>query len=242
MKQVLIVQLRPETEAADSEFRAILEKCALPARRARRIRLDQQDLPSTLNPADFAAIIVGGGPGCVSDDPVTKDPQEARVEAQILSLMPQICEQDLPFMGCCYGMGILGAHLNADVDKSRHGEPAGTSLCRQTGARDPLIDGLPQEFMALVGHKEALNELPQGCTHLLASDACPYQMVRYGANVYATQFHPEADGAEFERRIHTYRHHGYFAPDEADALITLCHSADVSTPPQILRRFAARYG
>lgn len=242
MKPVLILQLRPETAASDGEYQAFLDKGALPAQRTHRIRLDQETLPDGLDPADYAAIIVGGGPGCVSDDPATKDPQEARIEAQMLGLMPRICEQDIPFLGCCYGMGILGAHLNAEVGKGRFGEPAGVTTCSLTGARDPLTDGLPARFDALVGHKEALHELPPGCTHLLASDPCPFQMIRYGSNVYATQFHPEADGHVFEERIHVYRYKGYFAPEEADALISLCHAADVRVPTEILRRFVARYG
>jgi GMP synthase (glutamine-hydrolysing) len=47
---------------------------------------------------------------------------------------------------------------------------------------------------------------------------CPVQMFRIGENVYATQFHPEADAEEFILRINTYRNHGYFEPHEADEL------------------------
>lgn len=241
MKPFLILQLRPETDASDSEYQAFLDKTGLPASRTTRIRLDQSSLPADLNPADFAGIIVGGGPGCVSDAPASKDPVDARAEAQMMGMMPRICGEDIPFMGCCYGMGILGAHLGASVDKSRFGEPVGTSLCHKTGAKDSLIEGLPEQFQAFVGHKEAVNTLPPGCVHLLASDPCPYQMLRYGQNVYATQFHPEADAEEFKRRVHVYRNHGYFAPDEVEGLLAICDAADVHAPAQILRRFAERY-
>jgi GMP synthase (glutamine-hydrolysing) len=67
-------------------------------------------------------------------------------------------------------------------------------------------------------------------------------MVRYGRNVYATQFHPEADAAGFETRIRIYRHKGYFAPETADDLIAMCRAADVHAPERILRRFVTRYG
>jgi GMP synthase (glutamine-hydrolysing) len=60
--------------------------------------------------------------------------------------------------------------------------------------------------------------LPEGCVHLVAGEACPFQMIRYGENVYATQFHPEADGEVFALRIRIYRDKGYFAPEDADAL------------------------
>ena len=237
----LILQLRPETEASDSEFEAILAKGGLQSGQVRRIRLDREDLPPGLDLARHAGVIVGGGPGCVSDEPAEKSAMEARIEEAVLSLMPEITARDIPFMGCCYGIGILGKHLGGDVSKRAHGEPVGTSECRVV-APDPLLDDVPQHFDAFVGHKEALQDLPTGCTHLVASPACPYQMVRFGRNVYATQFHPEADAEGFETRIRIYRHRGYFPPETADDLIAMCRAADVHAPELILRNFVARYG
>jgi GMP synthase (glutamine-hydrolysing) len=67
-------------------------------------------------------------------------------------------------------------------------------------------------------------------------------MIRWGRNVYATQFHPEADAHDFEQRIRIYRDHGYFPPDSAEALIARCHAATVSVPGEILHRFVRRFG
>nr|WP_170805295.1 glutamine amidotransferase [uncultured Ruegeria sp.] len=244
MKRFLILQLRPETDASDAEYASILEKTGLHADQTHRIRLDCETLPEGLSVSDYAGIIVGGGPGCVSDDPASKSPLDARIENTIMGLMPQITALDHPFMGCCYGLGILAAHLGGDVSKNRFGEPVGPSICRLTeaGAADPLTAGLQSEFEAFVGHKEAVQKLPDGCVHLVASDPCPFQMIRWGQNVYATQFHPEADAGDFEQRINIYKDHGYFPPEDAQTLIDLCHAADVTQPGEILRRFAQRYG
>ncbi len=244
MKRFLILQLRPETDAADDEFAAILDKCGLSADRAHRVRLDCQDLPDDLDVTDYAGVIVGGGPGCVSDPPDMKSDMDIRIEAQIMALMPQITERDHPFMGCCYGLGILAHHLGAEVSKARYSEPVGPSDCAltQEAAHDPLTAGLDAEFEAFVGHKEAVQHLPPGCVHLVRSAPCPIQMIRHGQNVYATQFHPEADALDFERRIRIYRNHGYFPPEQADQLIETCHAAKVTVPGEILRRFAARFG
>lgn len=244
MKPFLILQARPETDASDQEFAAILDKCALPEARVRRIRLDQEDLPDDLDLAETAGVIVGGGPGCVSDDPATKDPTEARIEAQVMGLMPEILARDHPFMGCCYGLGVLVHHLGGEVSKARYSEPVGPSLCALTdaGRKDPLTADLLPEFEAFVGHKEAVQQVPESCVHLVRSEACPVQMLRHGQNVYATQFHPEADATDFENRINIYKNHGYFPPEDAQALIDGCHAADVTQPALILRRFADRYG
>ena len=240
MKPFLILQLRPETEASDGEFDAILLKGGLAAEQTRRIRLDQETLPDDLDLSDYSGVIVGGGPGCVSDPVEKKDPVEARIEAECLSLMPRIIARDMPFMGCCYGIGILAHSLGAEVSKAQYGEPVGTSTCRVVGP-DALLDGLPEVFDSFVGHKEAVQELPSGAVHLLSSDTCPYQMIRVGQNVYATQFHPEADAEVFETRINVYKHRGYFTPEEAEALIAMCRAADVTVPEVILQRFVARY-
>ena len=243
MKPFLILQLRPENEASDSEFAAICHKAGFEAEQVRRIRLDQERLPEGLNLDDYAGVIVGGGPGCVSDAPENKTEQEAQIEAEILNLMPQITERDFPFLGCCYGIGILGHHLAQNVSKERYAEPVGTADCQLTeaGKTDPLCEGLPQRFEAFVGHKEAVQSLPEGCEHLVEAPSCRYQMIRFGENVYATQFHPEADGAEFETRINIYKHKGYFPPEEAESLIAMCRAADVTAPEIVLRNFAARY-
>jgi len=240
----LILQLRPETQASDDEFHAILEKGGLSGDRAHRIRLDQTPAIGDVRLEDYAGVIVGGGPGCVSDAPGKKTPIEQQIEDAVMALMPAITARDFPFLGCCYGIGILGHHLGGVVSKARYGEPVGVSGCRLTaeGARDPLLAGVRPAFQAFVGHKEALQALPRGCAHLVSSAACPYQMIRFGRNVYATQFHPEADAAVFEVRINTYRHAGYFPPQDAARLINMCRAAEVDMPERILRNFVARYG
>lgn len=244
VKPFLILQLRPEDEAADEEFAAFLARGQIAPAQARRLRLDRDPLPVDLALDDFAGIIVGGGPGCVSDPPATKTPTEARIEAAILGLMPAILDRDFPFLGCCYGIGILGKALGGTVSKDRHGEPVGPITVTRTdaGATDPLLAGLPDAFPALVGHKEALDDLPSGVAHLLSGDACPFQMIRSGQNVYSTQFHPEASGDSFALRIRIYRDKGYFAPGDADALTDRVTAVDSAASGRILANFTARYG
>ncbi len=243
MKPFLILQLRPETEAADSEFAALLKQSYLSPDEVHRIRLDQNPNISHLNLHDYSGTLVGGGPGCVSDPDETKDPIEKAIEDAVMGLMPQITSQDLPYLGCCYGIGILAHHLGDYVSKAPFGEPVGAVDCTLTdaGKADPVLAGITQNFRAFVGHKEAVQDLPPGCTHLVSSSPCPFQMIRYKQNVYATQFHPEADSAEFELRINIYRNKGYFPPKDAARLTKMVRDENIDMPEKVLRNFVAKY-
>lgn len=243
MKPFLILQLRPEAEASDGEFYAILRKGGLTEDRVRRVRLEREELPQ-IDLADYAGVIVGGGPGCVSDAPEAKSPLEKHIEDEVMSLMPAITANDVPFLGCCYGIGILAHHLGGIVSKERYGEPVSVvrATVTEAGKADPLLAGIDGPFDAFVGHKEAVQALPEGCVHIVAGDGCPFQMIRYGENVYATQFHPEADGEVFALRIRIYRDRGYFAPEDADHLTAAARLGNPEAGAKILRNFVDRYG
>ena len=73
MTPFLILQLRPEDEAADEEYASLLARTGLTPSETHRIRLDKQPLPEDLDLTRYSGVIVGGGPGCVSDPPDKED-------------------------------------------------------------------------------------------------------------------------------------------------------------------------
>ncbi len=77
-----------EAGGGAGEVAALLERGGRTEAPVQRVCLYREPRPGGLDLSDYAGVIVGGGPGCVSDDPATKDPVEARIEAEILSLMP----------------------------------------------------------------------------------------------------------------------------------------------------------
>ena len=111
-------------------------------------------------------------------------------------LLDRVVSADFPFLGACYGIGALGRHQGAVVDR-RFAEPVGAIEVTLTapGGRDPLLGELPASFEAFTGHKEAISRLPGHAVLMAGSADCPVQAFRVGANVYATQFHPELDVA-----------------------------------------------
>ena len=242
MKPFLLLAIRAEDAAADNEYDSFLSLSGLGEGGLRRVRLEQHALGS-VDLDDWSGIMLGGGPFNYSDSDELKTPVQRRVEADLTGLLDQVVSADFPFLGACYGIGALGRHQGAVIDR-RFAEPVGAVEITLTpaGRRDPLLAGLPAAFQAFTGHKEAVSKLPGHAVLLASSAGCPVQAFRIGGNVYATQFHPELDVAGLYTRIGVYKHAGYFDPDEADQIKARAASSDVTWPPAILRGFVQRYG
>ena len=237
----LLLSIRGEDEAADDEYAAMMRFAGLDERRMHRIRLTHREL-GPVDLADWSGIVLGGGPYNVSDEPGMKSPTQVRVETELAELLTEVVDRDFPFLGCCYGIGTVGAVVGAVIDRS-HSEPVGgyTVDVTDEGRRDPLFAGLPDTFDAYGGHKEAAASLPGHVVRLASSADCPVQAFRVGTNVYATQFHPELDLVGICTRIDVYKDYGYFAPDTAESLKELARQRDVTHPMEILATFAQRY-
>ncbi len=232
---------RAEDAAADDEYASVLRLGGLKPRQLRRVRLEQGPI-GDLDPTAYSGVILGGGPYLASDPDERKTDTQRRAEADILGLLDTVVSQDLPFLGLCYGIGMLGTHQGGLVDRT-YGEPVGRLSVTVTdaGTDDPLFEGLPETFEAFGGHKEALSTVPRTAVVLATSQACPVQAFRVGSNVYATQFHPELDSASLQTRIDAYREFGYFPPEEAESLKAVAREREAPVPAEILRRFVLKY-
>jgi GMP synthase (glutamine-hydrolysing) len=240
-KPFLFLGIRAENVAADNEYEAILSQSGLAEAQLRRVRLERDEL-GVVDLAQWSGILLGGGPFNVSDPESEKSPAQRRAEAELAQLAEQVVSADFPFLGACYGIGVLGRIRGGVVDRT-YGEPIGAVEVTLTdeGRADPLLAALPDTFDVFLGHKEAVRELPAGAVTLACSHACPVQAFRLGRNVYATQFHPELDVEGLALRIETYREYGYFPPDQAQSLIDLARRNVVTEPPRILAAFTERY-
>jgi GMP synthase (glutamine-hydrolysing) len=241
VKPFLLLAIRAEDAAADNEYDSFLTLSRLGEGELRRFRLEQRPL-GDIGLGDWSGIIVGGGPFNYSDPEELKTPVQRRVEADLSGLLDRVVSADFPFLGACYGIGALGRHEGAVVDR-RFGEPVGAVEITLTrpGRRDPLLGELPARFHAFTGHKEAVSRLPGHAVLLASSAACPVQAFRVGGNVYATQFHPELDVAGVRTRVEVYKHAGYFNPDQAEEIKEQAARSQVTWPPAILRGFVRRY-
>jgi GMP synthase (glutamine-hydrolysing) len=241
VKPFVLLATRSEDLPADEEYALFLRYSGLDERDLVRVRLEAAPMPR-LDLSALSGIFVGGGPFNASDPPERKTPVQHRVEAEFSALLDEVVARDFPFLGACYGVGTLGVHQGAPIDRT-YAEPISVVPVTMTeaGASDPILAELPPTFNAFVGHKEAISSLPDSATLLASSPTCPVQMFRVGANVYATQFHPELDVDGIILRIHAYANHGYFTADELEPTLAAVRRAEVSYPSRMLRTFVERH-
>jgi GMP synthase (glutamine-hydrolysing) len=245
VKPFLLLATRADDAVAEAEYRAFLRFGRLSEAQLVRVRLESaplEELVPALDWGGYSGVILGGSPFTTSDPPTQKSPVQVRVEDELERLIGDVLKFDVPFLGACYGIGTLGRYLGGVVDRT-FAEPVGAVPVTLTaeGHADPLLAGLPETFLAFVGHKEALQAPPPGAVLLASSAACPVQMFVVGKHQYAIQFHPELDVPGIVERMRAYRHCGYFRLDELDQLIQQVSTAAVTWPPRILANFTARY-
>jgi len=240
-KPFLILQLRPEDDTSDSEFEAILKYGELEPKQVHRLRIEKTGIPD-ISLDDFSAIIVGGSPFDISTPQDEKSPIQKKIESDFNRLLGDVVTSDFPFLGACSGCGLLGSYLNTSIS-DKYAEPVGSATISLTeaGKSDALLSDFPDQITVLLGHKEACDSTPDGATLLMSGEACPVQMFRIGQNVYATQFHPEGDCEGFTIRIHAYKNHGYFQPDEVESLCQAVSQEDTPYAQKLLRLFVGRY-
>lgn len=241
MKPFLLLQTRPENEASDNEYEGMLLASGLMPQQLRRVRVEAEPLPP-LYLDQYSGVILGGGPYNVSLPEHEKSDNQKRVERELFHLLDILVERDYPFFGCCYGIGLLGRHQGG-VISDRYAETLRyvDIAVTEAGQKDPILSGMPSTFEAIVGHKEACEQLPASATLLATTPTCPIQMFRVKNNMYATQFHPELDMDGLKVRVEVYKHAGYFPPEDGEKVIRAIMPADLSHVQQLLRNFVRRY-
>lgn len=147
----------------------------------------------------YDAVLVGGsGKFSVTDsDPWLRN---------FFDLLGAVADRDFPTFASCFGFQGLCVALGAPVRTDTERAEVGTYWLQPTehAAEDPVFGDLPAPFPAQLGHKDRAFQLPSDATWLASSERCPYQAMRLGTRVYATQFHPELDAASNRRRFLQY--------------------------------------
>lgn len=162
------------------------------------------------------AVLVGGsGRYGINDDAPWLRP--------FVDLLGELAAHDFPTFASCFGFQGLVVALGEAVISDPDGAEVGTfevQRCAEAEG-DPLFGDLPERFPAQCGHKDRAVALPAGAVHLVRSERCPYQALRLGRRVYATQFHPELSQADNRQRFQRYfrEYQAAFGEEEARSIL-----------------------
>jgi len=151
---------------------------------------------------DFDAVFVGG-----SSDATVREPEKYSFVHSIASLLKLCYEKDIPVLASCFGFQVAAEFMGGKVILDKANMEMGTFDIELTEAAkdDLLLHDTPQTFVAVCGHKERAESLPNDTTVLAYSKACPFHAFKFnGKRFYGFQFHPEVDAPDLVTRITRY--------------------------------------
>lgn len=240
MKPFLLISTRPEEEALVSEYQAYLKASGLSEEELESAEFDLIGLPP-IDLSRYQGVVVAGSPygNATVEGKVSKTQRWVAEELRVF--FRQMLASDVPCLCTGTSMTILAELLGGPItDKHTELTQVAEVTVTREGREDPLMEGIPEAFLAYVSHSESCAELPEGTTRLAWSLSCPIQALRFGEHTYAVQFNPELDAEAINRQINSYAEAGDFGAGDADVLVTIGrHSAADYSAAQILRNFVA---
>jgi GMP synthase (glutamine-hydrolysing) len=146
---------------------------------------DALDRISTDSPA---ALVLSGGPQSVFED--TTD------------YSPFFANKNLPILGICYGMQILGQFFGGKVEKGVQGE---YGLAKLKVVSSQKIPGLPNESDVWMSHSDHVSKLPEGFKLIFQSENGLTAGITHDSKpILGLQFHPEVHHTVHGKDILSY--------------------------------------
>ncbi len=152
------------------------------ARRVRELNVFCKIVPFKISPEEIRrenpkGIILSGGPASVWAEASPKPHAD-------------LFKTEIPTLGICYGMQLMGQMMGGDVSRASH---------REFGKADFFVDqpqgllnGLPNSIISWMSHGDYVTKLPSGFQAIgHTENTAIAAMANAPAKKYALQFHPE---------------------------------------------------
>jgi GMP synthase (glutamine-hydrolysing) len=153
------------------------------ARFASYAPMDYPGLP--LGPANYAGLIVLGGPMSARDEHLYPFLTET------MGLIRAFAAAERPVLGVCLGAQMIAHAFGGEIYRLDRLESGFFRFdLTPEGRADPLFKDVPQPVTAFENHYEATRNVP-GAVPLVSGGACPVQAFRIGTKTYGVQFHIE---------------------------------------------------
>jgi GMP synthase (glutamine-hydrolysing) len=140
------------------------------------------------------AIVLSGGPQSVFEDKT--------------DYSPFFADKNLPVLGVCYGMQILGQFFGGVVEKGVQGE---YGLAKLHVAKGFSIQGLPEVSDVWMSHSDHVSQIPKDFKLIFESENGLVAGIKHDSNpILGLQFHPEV-----HHTVHGKEVLGYFLTEVA---------------------------
>jgi GMP synthase (glutamine-hydrolysing) len=137
---------------------------------------------SLLREEGVCGVILSGGPSSVFAESAPMPDKE-------------IFSMEVPVLGICYGLQLIGSLLGGKVAKSTERE-YGRGTLNITG-KSPLFAGMPEEIQVWNSHGDKMIELPEGFESIAATENSDFAAIENkDRHIYGLQFHPEVFHSE----------------------------------------------
>ena len=134
------------------------------------------------------AIVLSGGPQSVFED-----------ENDYSFILEQ---KDLPILGVCYGMQLLGKYFGGIVEKGTIGEYGHASLNFQN---DFSIEKVPDSINVWMSHSDHISKLPNDFKLVMSSNNGLVAAIKHDSRpILGLQFHPEVEHSSHGKDILNY--------------------------------------
>lgn len=183
-------------------------------------------------PDEMDGLMVTGSPLSVRD--------KAPWSVTATDWLKRMVEAEVPTLAICYGHQMLGEAYGGAVELNPKGREIGV-VEMETLTDDPLFDGLPDVFPAIITHSDAVMVAPPDVPIIARTEMTEVQAMAFGPVARSIQWHPEMDAAII-RQIIAARAAAIDAEKGAGAAQRIYDAVvDVHTGPTILRNFARHY-
>lgn len=241
----LFIQARPAGAIADDERRAIETLGGLregdSLRSVMLIEEPHWDPERDCDLEDFAGVIISGSPYSAIADVEMSDPRRAHLYRRVGALVRRLVATDTPTLGLCYGLQMVAVAQGEVLSEATSEDlQAVTIELTPEGFVDPVCARLAPIMRGFVGHTYSLQRTPPGAVLLGRGTHCEQQLVRFGRNVYGTQFHPEITTPGMQLRIDAYAGH-YYDGAQVREVVERCMSQDVTTANALIGAFIDHY-
>lgn len=154
---------------------------------------------------------------------------------KITPLINYVHQHNIPVLGACFGHQLIGDYFGAELVADPDLAESGSFPVRLTeeGMADALFADIPQTFIAQLGHKESLTNVPKGAVLLARGERSPIHAYRLGQAMYGVQFHAELGLTDLLFRLNLYPDylHGKSIEDLRDQF------EESPLAPQVFRNF-----